>query len=279
MIYVLLPAFNEEEALPPLVAKIADAMGRMGAKYEIVAVDDGSDDATPDVLCDLARTTPIHVIRHTYNRGLGETARDGFEYVAETARPEDVVVRLDCDDTHEPMYIEAMVAKLNEGCEVVTASRYQRGGGQIGVNLYRRTISRCANLLMKSCFPLRGIREYTCGYRAYRVSFVQDALAIFGNQFIDLKGMGFTGTVEKMIKAQMMRARVGAVPFVLRYDQKQGPSKVVTNITTLGYLVLIAKFVVYWGDIGQGWKREIAARHARRYDEAGNLLLGPVRLD
>jgi len=173
---------------------------------------------------------------------------------------------------------KSLRAKLNDGYEVVTTSRYVPGGGQVGVDLYRRTLSRCANLLLKACFPIRGLKEYTCGYRAYRVSFLQDALAIFGNQFIDLKGMGFTGTVEKMIKARLMRARVGEVPFTLRYDLKPGLSKVATNITTLGYFVLIAKYIVYWGDIGQEWKRKIGERYVRTYDEKGNLRAGPVKV-
>jgi hypothetical protein len=74
-----------------------------------------------------------------------------------------------------------------------------------------------------------------------------------------------------MIKCQMMGARVAEVPFVLRYDRKRGPSKVVTNITTLGYLVLIAKYIVYWGSIGAEWKRKIAARKHRLYDRYGHL--------
>ncbi|MGH7820133.1 MAG: glycosyltransferase [Candidatus Binatia bacterium] len=270
MIYVLLPAYNEEDALEPLAEKIERVMRQMGAEYRIVVVNDGSNDGTGRVLAELSRRHPIHVIAHKYNRGLGETARDGFEYVAESGHPDDVVIRMDCDDTHDPHYIPAIVAKLNEGYEVVTTSRYAPGGGQVGVDWYRRTISRIANLLLKTVFPIPGVKEYTCGYRGYRVSFIQDALEIFGNRFIDLKGMGFTGTVEKMIKCKMMGARVAEVPFVLRYDRKMSTSKVVTSITTLGYLVLIAKYVVYWGDIGEGWKRKIEERK-RRLEARGPL--------
>jgi dolichol-phosphate mannosyltransferase len=172
-----------------------------------------------------------------------------------------------------------MVAAIREGWEVVTTSRYAPGGGQIGVDWYRRTISRCANLLLKTVFPIRGVKEYTCGYRAYRVELLQDAIRIFRNQFIDLKGMGFTGTVEKMIKCKMMGARVTEVPFVLRYDRKLSSSKVVTSITTLGYFMLIAKFIVYWGDIGQRWKREIAERRARVYGPDGRLQSMPVEAE
>ncbi len=279
MIFVLLPAYNEEDALQPLLEKIDGRLTEAGYRYRVVVVNDGSSDGTADELTRLSERYPIDTITHRFNRGLGETARDGFEHVAAIGSRDDVVVRMDCDDTHDPKYIPSMIAKLNEGYEVVTTSRYAPGGGQIGVNLYRRTLSRCANLLLKTCFPVRGLKEYTCGYRAYRVSFLLDALSIFGNQFIDLKGMGFTGTVEKMIKARLMKARVGEVPFTLRYDLKPGLSKVATNITTLGYFVLIAKYIVYWGDIGKEWKRRIGERYSKVYDEKGQLRAGPVSVN
>jgi dolichol-phosphate mannosyltransferase len=290
-IHVLLPAYNEAHALNgdsvdgvlirkslerALITKIDCIMQEMRSNYSVVVVDDGSHDDTAVILKELAERYPIHTIRHKYNRGLGETVRDGLEYIAEIASPEDIIVRMDCDDTHDPKYIPAMVSKLNEGYEVITTSRYFPGGGQIGVDWYRRTISRIANLLLKTIFPIPGVKEYTCGFRAYRASLIQDAFEIFGNHFIDLKGMGFTGTVEKMIKFKMMGARIGEIPFVLRYDQKMSSSKVVTSITTLGYLMLIAKYRVFWGEIGRKWKQEIEERRKRVYGPDGQLL-EPIR--
>ncbi len=272
MIYILLPAYNEEDALEPLVHKIDTVLSKENLRYKIVVVNDGSSDATGKLVSDLCKRYPIDILTHKYNRGLGETARDGFEYIAEISAPGDVAVRMDCDDTHDPKYIPAMVDKINEGYEVVIASRYAPGGGQVGVDWYRRTISRVANLLMKSVFPIHGVWEYTCGFRAYRASVLQDAIQIFGNRFIDLKGMGFTGTVEKIIKFKMMGARVAEVPFVLRYDQKLSTSKVVTSVTTLGYFMLIAKYIRYWGDIGRGWQRDIAERKQRVYTPEGLLV-------
>jgi dolichol-phosphate mannosyltransferase len=269
MIYVLLPAYNEEDALRPLLEKVDAVMRAMPAQYRVVVVNDGSSDRTAGILATLQHDYPLDVLTHKMNRGLGETERDGFEHIAERAAPGDVVVRMDCDDTHDPKYIPAMIERLAQGDEVVIASRYAPGGGQVGVDWYRRTISRCANLLMKICFPIRGVQEYTCGYRAYRAALLQDAIEIFQNRFIDLKGLGFTGTVETIIKCSRMGARVGEVGFVLRYDQKMSTSKVVTSITTLGYLVLIAKYIVYWGDIGRDWKLKIAERRRRVYGPDG----------
>jgi dolichol-phosphate mannosyltransferase len=272
MIYVLLPAYNEEDALRPMTEKIERVMKEMGLPYRVVVVNDGSKDRTAEILEELRQRYPIDLVSHKYNRGLGETERDGMEYIAERAAPDDVVVRMDCDDTHDPKYIPAMVAKLRQGYEVVTTSRYAPGGGQVGVDWYRRTISRIANLLMKTFFPLPGVWEYTCGFRAYRVALVQDALSIFGNQFLDLKGMGFTSTVEKLIKCKMLGARVAEVPFVLRYDRKLSTSKVVTSITTLGYLMLITKYCIFGSTVSPEWKRRIAERRQRVYDRQGRLM-------
>jgi dolichol-phosphate mannosyltransferase len=244
-------------------------MRELDADYEVVVVNDGSRDRTANILADLSLRYPVQVITHRINRGLGETARDGFEYVAEHGDRSDIVVRMDCDDTHDPKYIVPMVEKLRQGYEVVIASRYAPGGDQIGVDWYRRTISRCANLLMKTVFPMRGVWEYTSGFRAYRVALIQDAIQIYGNYFIDLKGMGFTGTVEKLIKCRQMGANVGEVGFVLRYDQKLSASKVVTSLTTLGYLTLIAKYAVPWGELGRTWSRRCVERRRVAYDSTG----------
>lgn len=271
MIYVLLPAYNEELALPPLLERIDGVLGAAGIPYRVVMVNDGSSDGTARLADELKQQYPLDTLTHKFNRGLGETARDGFEYIAGIGSPEDIVVRMDCDDTHDPRYILAMKEKLDAGYEAVIASRYAPGGGQVGVDWYRRTLSRCANLLMKLVFPIPGVWEYTSGFRGYRVGLIQDALAIYGNKFIDLKGLGFTGTVEKIIKLKMMRARVAEIGFVLRYDRKPSDSKVATSVTTLGYFVLIAKYAVAWGDEGKRWRRLAAERAARVYAEDGTL--------
>ena len=260
MIYILLPAFNEEDALRPMAEKLERVMKELGTPYRVVVVNDGSKDRTAEILEAMRAEYPLDVVTHKYNRGLGETIRDGFEFINERASPDDVVVRMDCDDTHEPRYIPVMLKKLQEGYDVVIASRYQPGGGVEGLDLYRRTISRIANLIFKAAFPIRGIWEYTCGYRAYRATIIQDALQVFGNRFVGLKGLGFTGTLEKLVKLRMLGARFAEVPFVLRYDQKMSQSKVVASVTTFGCFALILKQYLYEGD---RWNHAIEERKAR----------------
>ena len=200
-----------------------------------------------------SRSTP----HGTCGVGVGETVRDGFEMAAEISAPDDVVIRMDGDNTHEPEYFVPMLEKIAQGYDVVIASRFQPGGGMRGVNGYRTFISLCANTFMKILFPIKGIREYSCGFRAYRASILKRAIAVFGNLFIDLKGLGFTCTVEKLIKFRMLRARMAEIPFVLYYDRKEDGSKMITNITTLGYLVLALKNIYPWGRHGKLLKKEL----------------------
>lgn len=268
LIQIFLPAYNEEAGLGDLLDKLADELE--GRNYHVLVVDDGSRDRTYEIAKSRVDQMPLEVLRHERNRGLWETIRDGFEWVAERRSPQDVLIRLDADGTHEPKYIDRMLEKIDEGFDVVITSRFQPGGGAQGVNAYRTFISRCANGLMKLAFPIQGVWEYSCGYRAYRVGVVQGALEIFGNDLIDLKGVGFTCTIEKLIKFRMMGARISEVPFVLRYDKKFSDSKMVTSITTLGYLILILKYIYPWGWGGrqieqriQDWRDKIDAHRAR----------------
>lgn len=258
MILVLLPAYNEEDSLPRLLPKMKTTLDITGEDYRILVCNDGSRDKTQEMLEDYAKTLPIEIIQHKINRGLGESSRDLFERASELTKPGDVIVRLDCDDTHEPEFIPSIVAKVREGYDVVIASRFAPGGGQLGVNGYRAFISRGANLFMKVFFPIKGLREYSCGFRGYNAAKIQEAIGFFGNNFIQLKGLGFTCTLEKLVKLKLIGARFGEVPFVLRYDQKQSASKMVSSITTLGYLVMTILYHWPWG----GWRTAIREKHA-----------------
>jgi dolichol-phosphate mannosyltransferase len=249
-LYITLPAYNEEKSLPTLLPKIEQVMNELAWEYKIVVCDDGSNDGTREMLANYAQSLPLDIIYHKINRGLGETERDLFEYVADLAQPNDVVVRLDCDDTHEPSFIPDLVAKLDEGFDVVIASRFQPEGGQLGVSTYRAFISRCANLFMKFFFPIKGVKEYSCGFRAYRAGLIKEAIAFYGNNFLQLRGLGFTGTLEKLVKLKILGAKCAEVPFVLRYDQKQSDSKMISSITTLGYMVMTVMYHWPWG----GWR-------------------------
>jgi len=238
VIWIVLPAYNEEASLPKLLPKIDSAIRERGLEYRLVVVNDGSVDRTAEILKQSAASLPMVVVTHPLNRGLGETERDGFEYVATHSAPGDVIIRVEGDDTHDPKYIFALMRKLDEGFDVVNTSRFQPGGAQYGVSGYRSFISRAANLFMSVVFPIPNVRDFSCGFRAYRAEVIQDAVEVFGNDFVQLRGLGFTSTLEMVVKLHLLGCRCAEVPFELRYDQKESASKMVGSITALGYLIM-----------------------------------------
>lgn len=270
MIIVLLPAYNEEDSLPRLLPKLKEMLGSMEDSYRLIVCNDGSKDKTADTLLEYAQSMPIEVIQHKINRGLGESSRDLFERAAEISNDNDIIIRMDCDDTHEPEYIPALIARLNEGYDIVIASRFEPGGGQRGVDPYRAFISRCANLFMKVFFPIPGLREYSCGYRAYRSAIVKQAISFYGNDFIQLKGLGFTCTLEKLIKFKMLGARFSEIPFLLRYDQKQSASKMVSSVTTLGYMIMALLYYWPWGGWRYNYRSRLKAQQSFLTDNLAN---------
>ena len=111
MIYILLPAYNEEDSIDRILPKIQKAMEKESCQYHIIICNDGSKDQTLAKIEQFQARMPVTIINHRLNRGLGETARDLFEKAAEMAKDDDLIVRLDCDDTHDPEYIPGLVAK------------------------------------------------------------------------------------------------------------------------------------------------------------------------
>jgi dolichol-phosphate mannosyltransferase len=252
MVWIILPAYNEADALPRLLPELDDAFRAAGVAYRLVAVNDGSTDSTPEILEGLRAQLPLDIIHHALNRGLGETERDAFEFVAARCHGDDIVIRVEGDRTHPPEYALKLMAKIDEGADVATTSRFQPGGGQEGVSAYRAFISRCANRFMQLLFRVPGVREYSCGYRAYRARVIQDAIAVYGNNFIQLRGLGFTSTIEMLIKLHLLGSRFAEIPFVLRYDRKASASKMVGSVTTLGYVIMA---ILYHWPFG-GWRSQ-----------------------
>ena len=101
MIYILLPAFNEEKSLYQIFKNVND-INKLNLKYQIIICDDGSTDQTNLIIKKYSKRYPIKLISHDYNRGLGETIRDLFEYVIKNCKDDDILIRMDCDNSHNP---------------------------------------------------------------------------------------------------------------------------------------------------------------------------------
>jgi dolichol-phosphate mannosyltransferase len=162
-ISVIVPALNEAANLPRLAERVDAAMA--GRSYELLIVDDGSDDGTPEVCSKLAGRFPLDLhVRPSSDGGLSGAVMHGFA----RARGE-VLVVMDADLQHPPERIPALLAALNEDDDVELAigSRYAAGGSTASRwGLFRQINSRVATLLAR---PFAGgTRDPMSGFFALR---------------------------------------------------------------------------------------------------------------
>ncbi|MFZ2197985.1 MAG: glycosyltransferase, partial [Thermodesulfovibrionales bacterium] len=157
----------------------------------------------------------------------------------ETCVDNAVIVTMDADNSHPPDLLFSMTRLIQEGSEVVIASRYQPGAKIWGLSRYRRFLSYGAALLFRAIFPMQGVRDYTCGYRAYRAGLLRKAFQEYGNKFISEPG--FSCMVDILIKLRRFKPLIEEVPLVLRYDRKKSISKMNVRKTIWQTLALLIK--------------------------------------
>jgi glycosyltransferase involved in cell wall biosynthesis len=157
---VVVPLRNEEGNVARLVDEIEAACAPLGP-FELICVDDGSTDATPDVLAELSKARPwLRRLRHGESCGQSAAVRSGVR-----AARADIVATLDGDGQNDPAFIPKLVAKLDEagpGTGLVAGQRL--GRKDTG---FKKLQSRVANAVRS--FVLKdGTRDTGCGLKAFR---------------------------------------------------------------------------------------------------------------
>ena len=222
MLVVVLPTFNEDQAIGPLLDSLSRVLKEHFSEYRVLVVNDGSTDNTAQVV-KFYQGMPVKLLEHEFNRGLSEAIKTGLLYAVDITKDSDIIVIMDADNTHSPGLIIRMAMLIEEGNDVVIASRYVAGARVFGLSLSRRLYSYVANLFYRVLFPIRGVRDYTCGYRAYQASILKEAFKHWGNDFINMPG--FASTVDILLKLRKLDAIITELALILRYDLKPGKTK------------------------------------------------------
>jgi glycosyltransferase involved in cell wall biosynthesis len=164
-ISVVVPVLNEEESLPILHQQLTEVLAGSGYQYEIIVVDDGSTDASFEILRQLqVDDTQLRVVR--FRRNYGQTA--AFAAGFDRARG-DAIVTIDADLQNDPADIPALVEKMTEGYDVVSGWRIDRKDRFLD----RRLPSILANRLIGWTTGVR-IHDYGCSLKAYRREVLDD---------------------------------------------------------------------------------------------------------
>jgi len=243
MFYICLSIYNEERDLPQLLVTLDDFIKNFGQPVQIVALNDASKDRTLPILEEAARRLPITVITTEYNRGFGYGIATLLEYVMKHGQADDVALFMDADNTHDPGLAPKFMEKIRAGADVVIASRFQPDSVITGFPLRRRMLSRLAAFYFGMVLHLPGVRDYTSGFRTYRVGILQK-LGQTCNQHIVLP-YSFECQIT-ILHLLSPFARFAEIPFIYRYDAKQGISKLrlwrtVRNTLKIGAMMLVER--------------------------------------
>ncbi len=231
--------------MPNLLRQLGGLAGALqrgqGIMMSVIVVDDGSNDNTQKTAAEFAATAlpevmPISNIVHERNLGLGAAMKSGMRYFLANATDGDLLVSMDADGTHPVETILPMLEVARAGSDVVIASRFVTGGKELGLSKRRKLLSRICSTLMGCLLPVRGVRDYSSGFRLYTFDILSKAAARFGDNFIT--EMGFASQAEILLKLSRISARCSEVPLVLRYDLKAGPSKMRLRQTIRRYILL-----------------------------------------
>ncbi len=157
-ISAVLPAYNDGGTIASMILTTRSALRRVTDDFEIIVVNDGSQDHTALVLEEMAPFCPeLHILLHEHNRGYGGALRSGF-----SAATKEWVFYTDGDAQYNPLDLSCLVAALTEGVDVVNGYKTSRGDP-----LYRRVIGRLYHHFTRLVFGFH-LRDVDCDFRLIR---------------------------------------------------------------------------------------------------------------
>jgi glycosyltransferase involved in cell wall biosynthesis len=201
---IVLPAFNEEANIVEAIRRSTVVADRLCADHEVIVVDDGSRDATAEIVrSEAARDPRIRLVRHARNQGYGEALRTGFR----SARM-DLVFFTDADNQFDLDELEAFLARI-DGVDVVAGYRLNRQDP-----FGRRVNAKAWNLLVRVLFYVP-VRDIDCAFKLFRRSVFDE---------IDIESVGAMVNTELMVK--LGRAGAGVLEVgVTHYPRTAGVAR------------------------------------------------------
>jgi glycosyltransferase involved in cell wall biosynthesis len=237
---LIVPVYNEEKNLPPLVEAIRKALDPLSYAWEVVLVDDGSEDSSLQVLTQLAESDPEHLRVVSFRRNFGQTA--AIAAGLDNARGE-IIVLLDADMQNDPADIPMLLAKLEEGFELVSGWRKRRQD-----NYLTRTLpSNLANMLISRVTGVP-LHDYGCTLKAYRRE-VLEGFRLYGemHRFIPVFANSVGAKITE-VQVNHQPRKFGKTKYGL-----ERTLKVVLDLFTVKFLVSYSSKPIYlFGGAGMG---------------------------
>ena len=222
MIYVCIPSHNEAGTVGLLLWKIRQVFAGFPREYQMLVLDDGSTDATAEILEPYSRVLPLTVVRHQERRGYAASVQTLFRTALElTDRPKrDAAILMHADFTHNPQIIPDLVRRIESGADLVIAEGKLEGEP----SLPHRILRRFAPQLLRGVVEVPGVRDLVSGFAIVRLVALRNAMRSHRDGFLVTDG--WAANAELYWRAGRYARRIEAVTSVERHDLRQRPSRI-----------------------------------------------------
>jgi glycosyltransferase involved in cell wall biosynthesis len=222
MIYVCIPSHNEAATVGLLLWKIRQVFAGFPREYQMLVLDDGSTDATSEILEPYSRVLPLTLVRHEERRGYAASVQTLFRTALElTDRPKrDAAILMHADFAHNPQVIPDLVRRIESGADLVIAEGTLEGEP----SLPHRMLRRFAPQILRGVVAVPGVRDLVSGFAIVRLVALRNAMRSHRDGFLVTDG--WAANAELYWRTGRYARRVEAVPSVERHDLRQRPSRI-----------------------------------------------------
>lgn len=222
MIYICIPSYNEAPTVGLLLWKVRQVFAGFPREYQLLVLDDGSNDLTAEVLERYTRVLPLTVTRHRERLGYAASVEELLrEAVARTDRPKrDSAVIMHADFAHGPHFIPDLVRRIESGADIVIAQGKLEGEPSRS----RRLVRRLAPMLLRGAVMIPGVTDVVSGFAIFRLVTLRNAFRQAPARLLTTQG--WTANAELYDRAARYARRVETIDAVERQDLRQRPSRV-----------------------------------------------------
>ena len=221
MIYIILPAYNENKNLKEIFKKINSL--KIVKKIKVILVDDCSNDNTHQ-LRKYKKKFKFSYFRNEKNKGLSLTLKKGFKSLPHKLSLKDLIVTLDSDNTHPIEIIPKMIKLMkHDNSDIVIASRFLNKSMVKGLSFFRILLSYFAKIILSFLFPYKNLKEYTCNFRIYKPYLIKKIIE--EKKLFDNEDFSIAVKIILFLIKNSKNLVISEYPLTLNYHYKIGESK------------------------------------------------------